>query len=149
MSFPALYLPAPELRIRETPDGREVYDPIRRKFVRLFPEEWVRQHVYAFLKAHNYPLAHTAVEYAIKINGLSKRCDVVVFKGVQPVLIVECKAPQVPITQKAFDQIARYNLKLQVPLLMVTNGLQHFFATMDYENSTYQFLMDIPPYKSL
>jgi hypothetical protein len=147
MSMPALHLPAPDLKLRETTEGYEVWDPIRRKFVRLFPEEWVRQHILEFLKLKGYPPAHTAVEYAIKINNLNKRCDVVVFKGLLPILIVECKAPHVPITQKTFDQIARYNLKLKVNLLMVTNGMQHYVAEMAPDMMTYHFLKELPDYK--
>lgn len=127
-----------------------IFDEIRKKFVVLQPEEWVRQHVIRFLKEEKaIPLSLINVEKELTINGLTKRYDVVVFSKTGDIfLVVECKAPTVPITQTVFDQIARYNLALQAEILMVTNGLNHYFCKMDYENGKYIFLKDMPDYKA-
>lgn len=114
----------------------------------LTPEEWVRQHMIHYLiVAKNYPISLIAVEKKVTVNKLTKRTDILVFnsKG-NPNIIVECKAPSIKITQDAFDQIARYNLKLEANYLIVTNGLTHFYAVMDSENECYVFLDAIPNY---
>jgi len=114
----------------------------------LTPEEWVRQHCVKFLQTEkNYPLSLINVEKQLKIGALTKRYDIVVFESEGSIqLIVECKAPKIKITQETFDQIARYNLSLQANFLMVTNGIEHYFCKMDYENENYIFLKDIPEY---
>ena len=115
----------------------------------LSPEEWVRQHVLHFLTYDkNYPLSLTTVEKQLIVNKLKKRTDILIY-NVQglPELVVECKAPKVKITQHTFDQIARYNLQLKANYLMVSNGLQHYFCKLDYENECYVFLEDIPDYR--
>ena len=114
----------------------------------LYPEEWVRQHiVHYLLQEKNYPISHIALEKKLTLNGLTKRTDILVFnqKGT-PEILVECKATSVKIGQDTFDQIARYNLKLKANYLIVTNGLDHFYCKMDYDNETYIFLKDIPAY---
>ncbi len=109
-----------------------IFDPLRCKFVALTPEEWVRQNIVQHLSALGFPLGLMASEHPIEYNGLHKRCDVVVFdRQAHPRIIVECKAPSVPITQKVFDQIATYNLRLKVAYLIVTNGLRHFCCKID------------------
>lgn len=125
-----------------------IFDEIRKKFVVLQPEEWVRQHVIRFLmEEKGYPKSLISVEREITINGLSKRFDVVVFSPSANVsLVVECKAPSVVITQSVFDQIARYNLSLNADLLMVTNGLTHYYCQMDYNQKKYHFLNELPKY---
>ena len=115
----------------------------------LTPEEWVRQHIVHYLiEEKNYPISLIAVEKKVTVNKLTKRTDILIFnaKG-NPHIIVECKAPSIKITQDAFDQIARYNLKLQANYLIVTNGLTHFYAVMDLENECYVFLENIPEYE--
>ncbi len=123
-----------------------IFDEIRKKFVALTPEEWVRQHVVKFLlEEKKYPKSYINVEKNIKINGLTKRYDIVVFNPDGSIfLLVECKAPEVSITQNVFDQIARYNLKLNAQYLMVTNGLNNYFCQMDFENEKYIFLKELP-----
>lgn len=114
----------------------------------LTPEEWVRQHLIHYLiEEKNYPISLIAVEKKLTINNLTKRTDILVFntKGL-PEIIVECKAPSVKINQASFDQIARYNLKLQANYLIVSNGLEHFFCKIDIENERYIFLENIPNY---
>ncbi|GET49322.1 restriction endonuclease subunit R [Capnocytophaga felis] len=130
-------------------DGKVfIFDEIRRKFVMLQPEEWVRQHVIRFLiEEKKMPKSLINVEKEITINGLAKRYDIVVFsKSGGILLVVECKAPAVQISQSVFDQIARYNLMLKSELLMITNGLNHYFCQVDYEKGKYLFLKELPEY---
>ncbi len=143
-----LNFPPYTFRVKNSENKPLIFDPIRKKFVVLTPEEWVRQHTVAHLaKAYNYPLSLINVEKELKVNRLSKRYDIVVFESNGTIqLIVECKAPKVAITQETFDQIARYNLSLKASYLMVTNGLNHYFCQMDYEQKKYIFLRDIPVY---
>ncbi|MAW94019.1 MULTISPECIES: type I restriction enzyme HsdR N-terminal domain-containing protein [unclassified Leeuwenhoekiella] len=143
-----LNFPPYTFRLKSSENKPLIFDPIRKKFVVLTPEEWVRQHTVKHLQeAYNYPLSLINVEKELKVNGLSKRYDVVVFESDGSIrLIVECKAPKVIINQVTFDQIARYNLTLQASFLMVTNGLNHYFCQMDYEQKKYNFLPDIPVY---
>jgi len=114
----------------------------------LTPEEWVRQNFLKYLvEEKKYPASLIAVEKEFKLNNLSKRSDAVIYnKQGTPILIVECKAPEVKIGQNVFDQIARYNMVLNVKLLVVTNGLQHFCCKLDAEKDTYCFLKEIPDY---
>jgi hypothetical protein len=126
-----------------------VFDEIRKKFVVLTPEEWVRLHAVQFLlNEKKYPKSLINVEKQLKLNETVKRYDIVVFnKDGSIFLIVECKAPAVEISQLTFDQIARYNLALESEFLMVTNGLEHYFCQMDFKNKRYIFLEEIPDYK--
>ena len=125
-----------------------IFDEIRKKFILLTPEEWVRQHVIHFLLLDkNYPKSYINVEKLIKINDLSKRYDGVVFQPNGEIfLLIECKAPEVPISQQTFDQIARYNFTLKAEYLMVTNGLNHYFCQMNFEKEQYTFLKELPTY---
>ena len=127
-----------------------IFDPIRKKWLVLNPEEWVRQHCIQFLlKTKNVPLGFIQVEKKLNVNNTEKRYDLVVFKPDHSIdLLVECKSPKVKITQKTFDQIARYNLVLKSDYLMLTNGLNHFFCKMDFEKREYLFLPDLPNYNS-
>jgi len=143
-----LNLPSHQFRIRSSGDKEEIFDDIRKKFVVLTPEEWVRQNFIAYLKnVKSYPTSLIAVEMSMKLNKMQKRSDVVVYnKLAEPLLIVECKAPNVKINQDVFDQIARYNMTLKVKYLIVTNGMEHYCCLIDHENMKYQFLEDIPYY---
>lgn len=133
-------------RFRNTGGKVAIFCETRRKFVVLTPEEWVRQHAVQFLlNDRKYPKSLVNVEKLLKVNGLSKRYDAVVFNPDGSIfLLVECKAPQIRIDQSTFDQIARYNLSMRSEFLMVTNGLNHYFCRMDYENQRYVFLTEIP-----
>jgi hypothetical protein len=115
----------------------------------LTPEEWVRQHIIQFvIQEKKYPASLVAVEIGLKYNQLQKRADVLVYNtSGKPLLLIECKAPEVKITQDVFHQIALYNMTYKVAYLLVTNGLEHYCCVMDYANNTYQFLQDIPEYK--
>ena len=131
-------------------DGKPfILDIIRRQYVALTPEEWVRQHFVHFLIHHKgYPQSLMANEVQLKLNGMSRRCDTVVYdRTLKPRVIVEYKAPTVNITQKVFDQICRYNMVLQVDYLIVSNGLAHYCCKVDNENQTYTFLQEIPVYE--
>lgn len=137
-----------DFRFRKQAGKIEIYDIIRRKYVVLQPEEWVRQHVVRFLiNEKGYPQALINVEKELLLNGLTKRYDVVVFATDGSIeVVVECKAPSVAITQEVFDQIARYNLSLRARYLMVTNGLNHYYCQTDYQAQCYLFLPDLPSY---
>ena len=143
-----LNFPAYSFRFKNSENKVAIFDEIRKKFIVLTPEEWVRQHVVRFLlEEKKYPKSLINVEKTLKINGLTKRYDAVVFNidgGIK--VLVECKAPEVTITQNAFDQIARYNMTLNAQYLMVTNGLKHYFCHLDPENERYAFLDDLPDY---
>ena len=133
-------------------DGKNaIWDIIRRKYVALTPEEWVRQHFVHFLIEHKgYPVSLLANEVALTLNGTSRRCDTVLYdRTLSPRMIIEYKAPHISITQKVFDQIYRYNLVFHVDYLIVTNGLSHYCCRMNYENNSYQFLTDVPEYGEL
>jgi hypothetical protein len=146
-----LNLPPYEIRLSERGGHRLIYDHLRRKYVALTPEEWVRQHFVHFLTAHKgYPQSLLANEVELRLGDKSLRCDTLLYtSSMQPRMIIEYKAPTITLQQKTFDQIAVYNLLLKVDYLVVSNGLQHFCCRMDYERNTYEFLKEIPDYQSL
>lgn len=143
-----LNLPTYNFRIKSSENKFAIFDIIRKKYVVLTPEEWVRQHMIHYLiKEKNYPKSLIAVEKKVTVNKLTKRTDILIFNTVGlPEIIVECKAPSIKINQDTFDQIARYNLKLEANYLIVSNGLKHFFCSMDAKNECYVFLENIPNY---
>jgi len=145
-----LRFPAYDFRFTTIGDKTAIFDQIRKKFVVLTPEEWVRQHVVCFLITDKgFPKSLINVEKLLKINGIVKRYDVVVYNPDGSIyILVECKAPEVKIAQRTFDQIARYNMTMKSEYLMVTNGLQHYFCQMDLENEKYVFLPELPNYQS-
>ena len=141
-----LNLPTYNFKLKSSENKTLIFDKLRKKYVVLTPEEWVRQHYVCFLiEEKEYPISLIALEKQLIINNRRKRTDILVFnnKGNHEI-IVECKAPSIKITQDTFDQIARYNLKLKANYLIVTNGLEHFYCKMDFEKETYIFLKDIP-----
>lgn len=144
-----LNLPTYNFKLKSKENKTLIFDKLRKKYMVLTPEEWVRQHFVHFLiDKKNYPTSLIAVEKQLTINNRKKRTDILVFNTEgTPEIIVECKAPTIKITQDTFDQIARYNLKLKANFLIVTNGLDHFYCKMDFENETYIFLKEIPDYK--
>ena len=144
-----LNLPVYNFKLKSNENKTLIFDKIRKRYMVLTPEEWVRQHFVQFLiDEKKYPISLITVEKQHTINNLKKRSDILVFNADgNPDIIVECKAPSIKITQDTFDQIARYNLKLQANYLIVTNGLEHFYCKMDYEKETYVFLEEIPEYK--
>ncbi|WP_396183656.1 type I restriction enzyme HsdR N-terminal domain-containing protein [Flavobacterium sp.] len=136
-------------RFKNSENKVSVFDEIRKKFIVLTPEEWVRIHVVQYLiQEKSYPKSLINVEKLIKISTISKRYDIVVYQPNGEIfLLIECKKPDVIINQLVFDQIARYNLTLKAKYLMVTNGLNHYFCQMDFEQERYVFLKDIPDYE--
>ncbi len=145
----ALRLPPANFRVKNTEKGRFIFDPIRKKFVSLQPEEWVRQHIIHWLREFKkYPISLINVEKQLMIAGVSKRYDIIVFNPDGTIhVIIECKAPEISLSQTTFDQIARYNLVAEASYLMVSNGMEHYFCTMDYEAQRYQFITDLPDYQ--
>jgi len=144
-----LNFPKYNFRFKSNENKTLIFDIIRKKFVVLTPEEWVRQHTIHFLTSEKkYPISHINVEKQLQLNDTVKRYDIVVFNKDGTIkIIIECKAPSIKTNQQTFDQIARYNLVLKSETLMVTNGLEHFFCTMDFTNKRYLFLKDLPSYQ--
>lgn len=146
-----LNLPSFDTKIRKKDNGLEILDPLRKKYVALTPEEWVRQHfVHYLISEKQFPASLIANEAGIKLNSLSKRCDTVVYnRQLDPVMIVEYKRPDVAITQEVFDQVTRYNSVLRVPYIVVSNGLEHHCCQMNYAQQSYRYLTDIPAYQEI
>lgn len=151
LEAPKLNLPSVNLKYRMADGILKVFDPLRRKYVALTPEEYVRQHFTAWMRSSlHYPASMMANEIGIEVNGTRKRCDTVVFdRDGAPLIVCEYKAPTVQITQDVFDQAVRYNLVLQARYIIVSNGLQHFCCMVDIEGGTYQFIPQIPDYQIL
>ena len=145
-----LNFPQYDFRFKNSQNKIAVFDEFRKKFVILTPEEWVRQHCAQYLmQEKNFPKSLISVEKQLKLGKLTKRYDVLVYDSEGQIhLIVECKAPNIKISQETFDQIARYNLSLKAKYLMITNGLQHYYCQLDYEAEKYHFLQDIPDYQN-
>lgn len=146
-----LNLPPYEIKTRQQ-DGRQyILDVLRRKFIALTPEEWVRQHFIHYLINHKgYPSALLANEVELKIGQKKLRCDSVLYtRQLAPRMIMEYKSPSVQITQKTFNQIFAYNTLLHADYLVVSNGMTHYCCRIDYENKSYTFLPDMPEYKDL
>jgi predicted type IV restriction endonuclease len=146
-----LNFPAYHFRFKNSENKVAIFDEIRKKFIILTPEEWVRQHVIRFLLLERkYPKSLINVEKVLKVNGLRKRYDVVVFNPDGSIFIlIECKAPEIKVSQSTFDQIARYNMTMKAQYLMLTNGLNHYFCQMDFDEEKYHFLTELPLYQVL
>lgn len=148
MPFPKLNLPSVDLKTKLEKGTMQVFDVVRKKYVKLTPEEWVRQNFIHYLKNEkDYPFGLMGIEKMVKYNNLKTRADIIFYnhKG-SAEMIVECKAPNLKITQDVFDQIAKYNFQLKVRYLIVTNGIQHFCCAMNYSKNDIEFLQDIPAY---
>ena len=146
-----LNLPPFEIKLRGTKAQPQIFDILRKKYIALTPEEWVRQHFVHFLVEHKgYPAALMANEIQLKVGEKTLRADSVLYsRELKPRMIIEYKAPHIPITQKVFDQISIYNMLLHVDYLVVSNGLQHYICKMDYNDKKYLFLEDVPDYEEL
>ena len=146
-----LNLPAYNFRIIKKNEKPFIFDDLRKKFVALTPEEWVRQHFIRFLiNVQHYPASLIAIEKQLVINGLKKRCDAVVYsRNAEPLMIIEFKATTVSIAQQTFDQAAVYNSKLKVDYFIISNGLKHYCCRLDKNVLQYNFLDDIPDFDSL
>ena len=141
-----LSLPAYDFRYTERENKKYIFDIIRKKYVLLTLEEWVRQNFIRYLlEEKGYIQSLVRVEMFFKLNRLSKRADIALFdRNGKPKVLVECKSPKIAISQVVFEQVARYNLSFKVDFLIVTNGMQHFCCKMDYEKKSYTFLKEIP-----
>lgn len=146
-----LNLPPYEVRLKEADGHQQIFDVLRRRYVALTPEEWVRQHFVHFLMEHkHYPKGLLGNEIELRIGEKRMRCDTVLYdKALQPQMIVEYKAPEIEITQRVFNQITAYNMILRVDYLIVSNGLQHYCCRMNKEQHRYEFLREIPDYSQL
>ena len=146
-----LNLPPFEALIKEQEGQNVIFDTIRRKYVALTPEEWVRQHFINFLITYKgFPKGLMAVEQKVTINGMPQRVDIVAYnRNGKPILVAECKAPDVKLTQATIGQAARYNLQLQAGYLIITNGKKHFCCRINMQNSEYEVLQRIPDYHEM
>ncbi len=146
-----LDLPDHGVKTKQGADGTTVFDPIRRRWVALTPEEWVRQHVVNyFIYDLGCPASLIAVETKLVLNGMSKRADLVLYsRSGAPLVLVECKAPTVSIGQGTFEQAARYNLIHKVRYLMVTNGIKHYCCQVDHQRGSVDFLPSMPTFSTM
>ena len=146
-----LNLPSYETKITGHDGKMQIYDTLRRCYVALTSEEWVRQHFVHYLLEHKgYPATLMGNEVAITLNGTKRRCDTVVYdRALRPRAIIEYKAPEVKITKEVFAQISRYNLTLKVDYLIISNGLKHYCCKMDYSGNTFIFMNEIPEYEAI
>jgi hypothetical protein len=145
----ALNFPSYPFKLKQEAGKTYIFDELRKRFLLLTPEEWVRQHLVKFLiEEKGYPRTLIKLEGGLKLNALQKRSDILLFgsRG-EKLMLAECKAPSIKITQDTFDQIARYNFVHRVKKLVVSNGLQHFCCEIDFEKGAYSFLREIPEYK--
>ncbi|MFN0031353.1 MAG: type I restriction enzyme HsdR N-terminal domain-containing protein [Flavobacteriales bacterium] len=143
----SLNFPTYSIRLRQQGQITLLWDVVRKKWLARTPEEWVRQHLIHYLhREKSVPLGMMSVEKKIELNGMARRPDLVVYKGQQAVMICECKAPEVPLTQLAMDQAARYNMALRVPVLLITNGMVHFCAQLQLNEGNAEMLIKIPDY---
>ena len=149
--FTELKLPTYSFRIQSQKDKKLIFDDIRKKFVSLTPEEWVRQHFIRYLiEEKKYPASLMAIETGLKINQNQFRADLLVYsRHGNPLMLVEFKAPSVKLAQQTFDQITRYNMTFQVPYLIVSNGMEHYCCVVDLEKKSYAFLKEIPEFGEL
>ncbi|WP_214071652.1 type I restriction enzyme HsdR N-terminal domain-containing protein [Mucilaginibacter sp. dw_454] len=146
-----LNLPPYAFKITEQDGQLSLFDEIRKRNIIITPEEWVRQHFVQYLIGHkNYPKSLLKLEGGHKLYGKQRRSDIIAFNSAgEKVLIVECKAPSVAIDQKVFDQVARYNMVHKIGLLAVTNGLQHFYCRINFDQNNYEFIKELPEYQKI
>lgn len=146
-----LNLPPYPLKLKEEGGKKYIFDSIRKKYLVLTPEEWVRQNfIHYLIQEKQYPSTLISIEKGLQLNELQKRADVLIYsKTGKPLLLIECKAANVKITQETFEQIARYNKVFQVPYLIVTNGLKHYCCLINFEENSSSFLEGVPAYSEL
>jgi type I site-specific restriction endonuclease len=150
VQLPKLNFPEFEFRFQKNEKGNiQIFDIIRKKFIDITPEEWVRQHIVHFLIQHKQvPSSMISIEKQLILNNTKRRTDIVIFNSLlKPLLIIECKAPQIEINQLTINQALRYNIELKVPAIFLSNGLQHVFLKLENEGS--KVLKEIPDYQSL
>lgn len=128
-----------------------ILDPVRKKYVKLTPEEWVRQHIIKYLsESLNYPYSHMCIEKSLNVNKLSKRADILIYnEELAPALLVECKAPDITLTNRVFEQVSAYNIAFKVPWLLITNGITHYASHINYSTGKISHIDYIPEYNQL
>ena len=146
-----LNLPQYPIKLKEENGQQFIFDAFRKKYLIHTPEEWVRQNfIHYLIYEKGFASSLIAIEKGLKLNELQKRADAVVYdKNAQPIVLIECKAPHIKINQETFEQIARYNRVFKVPYLVVTNGMKHYCAKINFIDNTFEFLKEIPHYKEL
>ena len=146
-----LNLPQYNIKFKEEEGQQFIFDVFRKKYLILTPEEWVRQNfIHYLIHEKGFAASLIAIEKGLKLNELQKRADAVVYdKNALPIVLIECKAPHIKISQETFEQIARYNMVFKVPYLLVTNGMKHYCAKINFIHSTFEFLNEVPNYKEL
>jgi hypothetical protein len=144
-----LNFPTYKFKTKREQNINYVFDIVRKKYVVLTPEEWVRQHLIHYLtEDKHYPQSLLSVERGLELNGLRKRFDLLAFnKNGQPHLLIECKSPEVELNKAVFEQIAVYNARFKVTELLVSNGLQHIMIRYSPDFSGYEFLPEIPAFQ--
>lgn len=150
-SMKALNLPTYSLKIKSENGLGYVYDRFRRKYIRLTPEEWVRQNFACYLVAEKgYPAMRLSLEKSLVVHKMIKRCDILVYNDMaEPVMMIECKSPDIKIGQGTFEQLSVYNIKFRVEYLIITNGISHYCCKVDFGNSEIRFLPEIPHYSEI
>jgi type I site-specific restriction endonuclease len=146
-----LNLPEYNFRIKKQNEKLQIFDSQRKRYVSLTPEEWVRQHFIRFLiETKGYPAAHLAIEKQLNMNGMKKRCDAILYNNeAKPIMVIEFKAPNVPISQATFDQVAVYNAKLKVDFFIISNGIEHYCCRVNSETARYEFFSEIPNHSTI
>ena len=146
-----LNLPPYAYKLKQNNGSVQIWDAVRRKYVALTPEEWVRQHFIAYLVgSKKYPLGRIGNEISLSLNGRSRRCDTLVYDAEgQPLVLIEYKAPHISVSQKVFEQAVRYNICFRVPYIMLSNDISHYCCHIDYDSRKYSFLTEIPLYNEL
>lgn len=146
-----LNLPTFDLKIKEIDDKKMIWDPFRSKYYVLTPEEWVRQNFLQFMIHHlQYPIAKMAVEKKVDVNGQDKRFDALVYDShFKPSVIIEFKAPHIKLSQEVFEQAGRYNYIIKADYLIISNGMEHYCAKIDFTKGEFAFLRQIPHYSEL
>lgn len=146
-----LNLPQHPFRLKKEEKGIVIFDEVRKKWLLCTPEEWVRQHFVMYLNSQlEYPLSMIQIEKGLQVHQLKKRCDILlVNQNLTPMVLVECKSADIKITEAVFDQIARYNIPLQLPYLVVTNGLNHYCCEVSHIDQTYKFIPEIPSWNEI
>ncbi len=146
-----LNLPQHAIKLKEEGGKQYIFDTVRKKYLVLTPEEWVRQNFIQYLiQEKKYPASLITIEKGLKLNDLQKRADILIYdKNGKPILLIECKSAKVKINQEVFEQIARYNKVFKVPYLIVTNGLNHYCSKINFKKNSFEFLKEIPNYEAL
>ena len=141
--------PSYDFKVQSIGGKDQIFDPCRKKWVLLTPEEWVRQHMISFLVQYrNYPKGLFSLEKEVMYNSLQKRFDILVLDRVgNPFLLIECKAPEVKLSKKTVEQVAIYNKTIGAAFMGISNGRQHLFLKYNFEVNNYEQISDLPQFQ--